>query len=370
MRFSFERDVLTSQIAIAQEIITNKSAQSVLSNVLLESSGGTLTIKATDSAVNFITHISVNVEEEGSVIVYCDKLMSILQSLPAGEVDFESEESNVVIRPVGRKLKFCLKSMGVSLFPPIDTARDVEFFDIGAKVFLDMIKQVSFAVSNDANRYFMTGVYFAKEDVEGVEGKKLVMTATDGRRLALMYTDDIDKDFNGSIVPTKILSCILHTAPSEGNIAIGLTDKMMVARFGGYEFSSMLIDGEFPNYHKVIPSSQTHRAKILKADFETALKRMMIMIDKHSSRLCFKFTPGALTVFSVETEFGTSEEEIPCEYDGEEMTIALNCHFLADPLKAMSDQNIIIEFTESMRAITLRGDGEDNYFHVIMPMNL
>lgn len=370
MQFSFDKEAMTREISIAQEIITNKSAQSVLSNVLLEAKENALTIKATDSAVNFVTRINVDVHEEGSVIVYCDKFMSILQSLPAGDVDFGTENNEAgdlqtaVIRPVGRKVKFALKCMSADKFPPIPEESDAQFFEISGKDFKAMIAQTIFAVSNDMNRYFMTGVYFAKEE------DKLVMVATDGRRLALMQKYGIDCNFAPAIVPTKVLSCILHTAPSEGNISIAVTEKMMFAKFGGYEFSSALIDGDFPNYHKVIPETQSYYFKVSKEDFDTALKRMMIMIDKRSSRLLFKVTPGMLTIFSPDTEFGTSEEEIPCEYDGEEVTIALNCHFLAEPLKVMDAQNIVIEFTEHMKAITFKEDGEEDCFHVIMPMNL
>lgn len=370
MQFSFDKDAMTREISIAQEIITNKSAQSVLSNVLLEAKNGTLTIRATDSAVNFVTHINVDVREEGNIIVYCDKFMSILQSLPAGDVDFVTESNETgdlqtaVIRPVGRKVKFALKSMSTDKFPPIPEANGAQFFEMPAKDYKAMIAQTIFSVSNDINRYFMTGVYFAKED------DKLVMVATDGRRLALMQKYGIECNFDHAIVPTKVLGCILHTAPSEGNISLAVTEKMLFARFGGYEFSSTLIDGDFPNYHKVIPESQTHYFKVAKADFDSALKRMMIMIDRHSSRLLFKVTPGMLSIFSPDTEFGTSEEEIPCEYDGEEVTIALNCHFLAEPLKVMDTQNIVIEFTEHMKAITFKADGAEDCFNVIMPMNL
>ena len=109
MKFSFDRDAMIKEIAIAQEIITNKSPISILSNILLIANNNTLTIKATDTSVNFITQIPVEITEEGSTTIFCDKFMSILTSSPAGEIEFNQEDIKVSIKPVSKKIKFQLK---------------------------------------------------------------------------------------------------------------------------------------------------------------------------------------------------------------------------------------------------------------------
>ena len=113
MKFSFDRDAMIKEIAIAQEIITNKSPISILSNILLIANNNTLTIKATDTSVNFITQIPVEITEEGSTTIFCDKFMSILTSSPAGEIEFNQEEIKVTIRPVAKKLNSSLKVLQV-----------------------------------------------------------------------------------------------------------------------------------------------------------------------------------------------------------------------------------------------------------------
>ena len=115
MKFTFDRDAMIKEIAIAQEIISNKKASSILSNVMLNAFNNTLVIKATDIKVNFETKIPVQVQEEGSTTVYCDKFMGILTSLPDGEIEFfqevsgEEQSVNVVIKPVSKKIKFQMK---------------------------------------------------------------------------------------------------------------------------------------------------------------------------------------------------------------------------------------------------------------------
>lgn len=365
MKFTFDRDSMMKEISISQEIITNKSPISILSNILLIAKDNTLTIKASDTSVNFITNIPVDILEEGSTTIFCDKFSNILSSLPSGEIEFEQQDIKVTIKPVSKKVKFQLKSIASEKFAEIPEANDVPFFEMPSKDFKEMIQHTIFSVSDDTNRYFMTGVYFTKKD------GKFVMVSTDARRLSYAEKDFGNGiDFESSIVPTKILRCILKNAPEEGNIQLSIVDKLIFVRFGSYEFSSKLLEGQFPNYQKVIPEHQNFSFGVNKSDLEAALRRIEIMIDKKVNRVLFKVTPGALILTSPESEIGTADEEIPCRYDGNEITIALNSRYVSEPLKNISAENVVFEFTEVMRAITLRPEPAEDFFHIIMPMNI
>lgn len=365
MKFTFDRDAMMKEISIAQEIITNKSPISILSNILLIAKDNTLTIKASDTSVNFITNIPVDVIEEGSTTIFCDKFSNILSSSPAGEIEFDQQDIKVTIKPVSKKIKFQLKSIASEKFAEIPVANDVPFFEMPSKDLKEMIQHTIFSVSEDQNRYFMTGVYFTSKD------DKFIMVSTDARRLSYAekpLTTGIN--FESSIVPTKILKCILKNAPEEGNIQVAIVDKLIFVRFGSYEFSSKLLDGQFPNYQKVIPESQSSAFAVNKADLDAALRRIEIMIDKKVNRILFNIAPGTLTVTSPESEIGTADEEIPCRYDGNEITIALNSKYVSEPLKNISTEYVVFEFTEVMKAITLRPEPSSDFFHIIMPMNL
>lgn len=366
MKFSFDRDAILKEIAIAGEITSNKSPISILSNILLVAENNSLTIKATDSSVNFKTAIPIDVQEEGSATIYCDKFMSILTSLPQGEIEFVQENAKVTIKPLSQKIRFELKSIASDKFPQMSENENAKFFALPAKVTKEMISKTIFSVSEDTNRFFMTGVYFTKKNDE------LVMVSTDGRRLSFSSGDIAEHipDFPSSIVPTKILYVILKHASDEGEIQIAFDEKIMFVKFGSYEFSSALLEGQFPNYEKVIPQNQKFSFSVLKSELDLALRRNTILIDKKVSRILFRLTSGKLTIVSPETELGNSEETIPCQYDGDETTIALNYLYVTEPLKVISDERVVFEFTEAMKAITMRSENDKNSFHVIMPMNL
>ena len=374
MKFTFDRDAMIKEISIAQEVITNKSPVSILSNILVIAENNALTIKATDSAVKFTTTIPVDILEEGRTTIFCDKFMSILSSLPSGDIEFIQEDITVTIKPTTKKVKFQLKSQTSDKFPEMGSSENVPFFELPSKDFKEMIKQTIFAVSDDRNRYFMTGVYFVKN------GDTLTMVATDGRRLSCVNKSGFNvPDFQPAIIPTKILGSILKNAPEEGNVSIGVIDKSIFVKFGSVEFSSNLIEGQFPNYQKVIPENLTMSIMVNKADLDAALKRTTIMVDKKVSRIIFKISSGVLKLISPESDIGTADEEIPCRYDGQYISMALNFTYVTEPLKVIDSENVVFDFNINdaqgneeaniTKAVIVRGEPAGDYIHVIMPMN-
>ncbi len=370
MKFTFDRNSMINEISIAQEIISTKSNVSILSNVMFIARDNTLTIKATDIKVNFETKIPVNIEEEGSTTVFCDKFLGILTGLDEGEIEFVIQQKDnqtiALIRHTTKKIKFQLKCTSQDKFPEFPVAENVPFFEVPAKEIKKMISQTSFAVSADETRYFMNGVYFEKKD------NKLVLVATDGRRLAYASKEFAEgiSEFPSAIVHPKVLNIVAKHASDEGNVSIAVVDKMIFFRFSNYELSSTLIDGQFPNYMRVIPESQLYNFKVTKSELVESLKRTAIMVDKKAGRIFFNICPGVLKLTSQESDNGDAEVEIPCEYAGDEFTIAMNYRYIEEPLKVITSDKIKFEFSGEMKAVTLLPEPAEDYFHIIMPMQM
>jgi DNA polymerase-3 subunit beta len=363
MKFTCERSVLLKEISIAQEIIASKNAISILSNIYLEALEDSLIIKATDMKVNFETKVPVTVVEPGPVTVFGEKFLNILSSVPDGDLEFEQVENKIVIKPSAKKVKFQLKSIASDKFPEFPVS-GAEYFDMPIKDFKEMVNQTVFAVSDDETRYFMNGVYVEKAE------EKIIMVATDGRRLAYINKSAGNeiKDFAGVIVPPKILNVITKRAGDEGLVSISVTDKTIFIRFGSYHLSSVLLEGQFPNYRKVIPETQTSSLSINRGEMLDALRRVSLLVEQKSHRVYLGLAPGIMSVYSEESEIGTAKEEIPCKYDGEEIAIALNYRYIEEPFKVISDSDICIRFTSATKAITITPLPEKDFFHIVMPM--
>jgi DNA polymerase-3 subunit beta len=362
MKFTFERSILLKEIAMANEIIVSKNAISILSNIFLEAKGGGLIIKATDMKVNFETKVPVTVLEEGSVTVYGDKFFGILNSVPEGEIEFEQIENKINIKTSAKKARFQLKSITSDKFPEFSASGE-EFFEIPIRDLKDMIEETIFAISDDETRYFMNGVYFEKAE------DKFVMVATDGRRLAFINKSITEiPDFPGIIIPPKILNIVLKRAGDEGMAGISITDKIIFIQFGSYKLSSVLIDGQFPNYRRVIPENQTRSFTVNRSEMLDALRRVSLLVEQKSHRLYLALSSGVVSIYCEENDIGNAREEIPCKYDGEEVTIALNYRYLEEPFKVISTEEISILFSDPNKTITILPVPEKDYFHIVMPM--
>jgi len=364
MKFTCNKELILKEISIAQEIISSKNAILILSNIYIEADKNRLIIKARDMKVNFQAEVPVNVIEKGATTVYGDKFLGIISTFPYEEFEFSQNDNVVVIKPTTQKKpEYKLKSMASEKFPEIPVSTS-PFFEMPIKDFKEMVHQSVFAVSDDETRYFMNGVFMEKS-----EGS-LIMVATDGRRLAFTKKKISAKvdDFSGIIIPPKILSTVIKRSGDEGSINISINDKMIFINFASYQFSSVLIEGMFPNYKKVIPENQDFSLSVKRDEMLDALRRVSLMVEKKSHRIYLGVSPGKMAVSSEESEIGTVEDEIPCKYDGEEITIALNYRYLDEPFKAMTDDEIKIRFSSATKAITIEPVPEKDFFHIVMPM--
>ena len=363
MKFTCDRSILLKEISIANEIIASKNVISILSNILLDIHDGYLTIKATDRKVNFETKVPVDIVEPGIVTVYGDKFLGILNSIPDGEVEFEQTDNKINIKTLIKKVRFQLKITTSEKFPEF-TVSSKEFFEIPIKDLKEMIQETIFAISDDETRYFMNGVFFEK-----AEGK-FNMVATDGRRLAYITKPAAEgvADFSGIIIPPKILSIVMKRAGDEGMAAISVTDNTIFIQFGSYKLSSILIEGQFPNYRRVIPENQTNSFTVNRLEMLDALRRVSLLVEQKSHRVYLGLAPGTASVYCEENDIGNAREEIPCQYDGEELSIALNYRYLDEPFKVMGGNEIRILFTEANKTITIMPVPEKDFFHIVMPM--
>ena len=250
MYFICEKSIILREISVAHEIIASRNTLSVLSNVLFDLGDDSLRICATDLKASFETRVPVVTRKPGKITVYCEKLLAILKALPEGEVEFRQEEgeSHLIITE-GKDIKFALSSIPADKYPDLPVATGAREFSISQKVFINMIRHTIFAISPDETRYFMNGVFMEKK------AESLAMVATDGRRLSFISVSpegDLP-DFQGVIIPPKVLNLIKKLASGEGNIQLAIVNNLMSVKFDNQIITTSLIEGQFPNYARVIP---------------------------------------------------------------------------------------------------------------------
>jgi DNA polymerase-3 subunit beta len=248
------------------------------------------------------------VVQEGTTTAFCDKLLNILRSLPEGEVELEQADPTMLrIRPLSKKVNFQLRCIPSDKYPELARASENMYFDFPQKDFIEMVSKTLFAVSDDETRYFMNGIFLEKRD------DNLIMVATDGRRLSYISRRIPVRmeNLKGVILPPKILTIVRKLSAGEGSLSLALTDKNVFVRMGATHLSSNLIDGQFPDYRRVIPDAQKYRALVEKKALEDALRRVSLLVEQKSRKVVFSMAEGTLTVFPRRASWASPRKSFP-----------------------------------------------------------
>ncbi|MFA5447696.1 MAG: DNA polymerase III subunit beta [Sphaerochaeta sp.] len=366
MKFVCSKETILTEIIYAMSFTSQKNTLSITSNVYLEGNDDTLIIKATDQRSGFSTQIAVEIKESGKALVSCEKLLEIIRVLPDGPIEFTSSNGTFAIKPLEQDIDFKLRTIKADEFPALEDGKNLEYFSVDQRAFTTMIDQTHFAAAEDDTRQYLCGV-FLERNKDG-----LTMVATDGRRLGIVERsfEDAIADFSSIIIPTKFLTELRRLSADEGSLQLSITDKLLFAIVGNRVFYTTLIKGDYPAYRRVIPETQKYQATMRIKDMLEALKRVSLLVENKARRIYLDISEQGTLLTSDEQESGEAKEVIACQYEGPESRISLNYTYLLAPLKVMDGEYFSLNFTEPTRALTVVPEGNRDYLHLIMPMQL
>lgn len=365
MKFIVDKDSIIEEISVAHEIISSKNALSILSNVLLELKDDELIIKATNLKIGYISTIKVQVIQPGQTTVFCDKLLNILRNCPDGEIEFVLNENILNINLMFKKINFKLRTIESDKFPEIQDLENQQYFTFPKSDFLDMIINTNFAICEDESRLFMTGAFLETNE------KSLSMVGTDGKRLAFIEkSSNLEiPQFDGIIIPPKALNLLRHFSSGEGDFNIAVNKTNLFVKSDNRQIYTNLIEGQFPNYQKVIPESQEYDLLMDRKALLEGVKRVSVLVEHKAKRMYIFLSENSIKIDSDDNEIGKAEEEIPCEYQGPEMTFVVNYQYFLDPLRIIDTEKVRLHFTDEKKPMTLYSEPRSDFFHIIMPMN-
>lgn len=376
MELTIERSVLLSGLGLAQGIVERRNTVPILSNVLLEGKAATLTLMATDLEVGLRAQLACKDSKPGTITLNARKLFEIVRETEAGEIAMKSLEGDWVEIKCGRA-RFKMMSLDPRSFPampgageqPTTGAGTTATLKIAASMLSAMIDQTIFAVSPDETRYNLSGVF-----IEGLEAGKVRMVATDGHRLALV--DRPCAGFTlakGAILPRKGLGELKRLLDQAGEAEVSLTLESQLAwlRHGQTEVSMRLVEGEFPDYRGVIPSSSKYRVRVQREALLNAIKRAAIFSSERYHGIRMALSNGTLTVSSTSPELGEASETIDVEFTGDDFSVGFNAAYLMQALGVIppADELVLAVSDEVSPGVVGPAD-DDSFRYVVMPMRL
>ncbi|MEM9423647.1 MAG: DNA polymerase III subunit beta [Spirochaetota bacterium] len=369
MKFNCGLAEVLNRLKLANEVVSSKNSVGLFNSILIRAEKNhKVTVQSTDTKMSFSSVFLAEVLEEGEILVFCGRLMGILSTMKNGDVCFFSDEAKNVlhIEPLDQKLKLELRLLGRDRFPHMPEVGDSEYFEVSQETFLEMIHNTSFAVSHDETRFYLGGCYLERSE------DSFVMVATDAKRLALFQTDEPNVPiFEGVIVPPKVLHFLTKVTTGEGNLKIAVTPKRIYFKVDEYDISSVLIEGKFPDYSKILPKNSESRLVLNREDFYEAVHRISIMTEQDSKTCTLVVREdNTLMVSAQGNETGSAEEEISYEGDsGKAITLVLTSRHLLEPMKQIKHSKVILEYTSPKEPVKLLPDGEEKFFHIFMALS-
>ena len=356
-------------LTTAGRAVTNRgSAQPVLSGVRLEVRGDRLLVAGSDLDLTIQVNVAVGSGTDGVCVVPARLVSDIVRALEPGAVTFEAGDDEVRIT-AGRS-QFAVRMLPSGDFPPLPAiggeGQTGEAVTLAGAQFADALRQVVRAASADDARPILTGVLMAAEPA----GLRLV--ATDSYRLAVRDLPGTTVLGEGQhvLVPSKALSELQRLLTGDQEVTLRLGEHDATFEVGGVRLTTRLIEGEFPNYRQLIPSSYPNRLVVAKDALLDAVRRVKLLVRDATTPVRVALRSDVIVLTVVSTEVGQASEEVDAKYEGAEMTVAFNPAYLMEGVEAVTGDEILLETLDALRPAVIRSVEGEEYMYLLMPVRV
>ncbi len=376
MKVSVLQENLAHGLSIVSRAVAPRSTLPVLGNILVATDEGRLRLSATNLELGITCWIGAKIEEEGSTTVPARTFTDLIGTLPPDQVHMDLSVRTQTMNVRCGSTNTDLKCIDAQEFPPMPVPDLESAIQIDVGTFKEMVQQVAFAASTDEARPILTGVLVK------VEGSQIVMASADGFRLSVR-TAELEAPVEQAltaVIPARALSELARIA-GDGKEPIRMSlmpqNGRVIFRTNDTELVSQLIEGQFPDYEQIIPRSYQTRTVLSTPAFLKACKQAEIFAREGSliARLNIspgesEMVPGTVEISGQSEETGSSQTVVDASIEGPPILIAFNVRFLREALDVIKTPNVALETTANTSPGVLRPVGNNDFVHVIMPMNL
>lgn len=365
MKLRFNRQEAAEALSALCSVAAPRTPKEILKCVRLEARADVLLLSATDLELSLRCAITqVEIDEPGESLVLAETFAKIVRECEDELLSLETAGNNLHIRGTGSH--FQIVTQDPADFPPVPEMEGEPDITIAHEVLSQLVERSAFSAARESTRYAINGVLWE------VEGKRLTLAATDGRRLAVAHGEVSsvgDDTSQNVIVPGKALSLFsrLSTEP-ETQVGVKITENQLQLNMGRAMMSTALVEGQFPNYRDVVPNDCDRIVELSTAEFQSALKRAALLTNEESKGVRLSFSEGVLTLSSRAPEQGEATISMPVSFEGELLEIGFNPIFFLDVLRVIHTDTITLALKQADRPAVIRLG--DEFVYVVMPVNL
>ena len=377
MNITLGRSDLISALQIVSKGLSTKPQTPILSGIYMTAKEGLLELQSTNYELGFIVTIPAEIHTVGTAVLPGKYLTEFTRKLPAEEISIDTESSDGLAVIKSGTARFTLRTMEVSDFPVLQRMDGTLHFTIKDRTLARLVKKSTFACLREEQRDrrpIFTGCQLE------VEGQEVTFAATNVHRLAVK-SESLDADAGQIrvIIPARFLEEVTRTitgeVPSDINVTCSYNQVSMSS--GSIYMTSRLIEGAFPDYRRVIPRDENIKTRVtLDAHvFASAVERASLIARTDQYNIVkLAFEKGLMRISSNSPEIGETEETLPAEVTGDDVTIAFNASYLMDAMKSLDSDTCILslqganEQGMNLSPMTIHEEADPKYIYVVTPV--
>ena len=372
MRAVCNTETFGKKLALVSRGVSARSTIQLLGGILLEAGDGVVRLSATDMEISVQTSSPAEVEEEGRVVIPARIFNDIVRSLPGGSFSLEHDDSGGTVRLAAGENEYRIRAYAADDFPQLPGFDAEAAFKMSGDVLVETVEKVSRSYSRDETRPVLTGILISFEE------NRVRMVTTDSYRLSIKETELATTAFEGSreaIIPARAMQEVsrIFSGSDEEEVEVSLSENQALFRVGDVLFGTRLIDGNFPEYRRLLPTTFEREISVNREDLMGTLRRVNLFAQRQTPPVpvSLSFSEGAVEVIVRNGEVGEAHERLPATSE-DDFLISFNPGYLLDGVSAIDTEKVIFKLNEALKPglIVPGEDGEEepDFLYLIMPM--
>jgi DNA polymerase III subunit beta len=361
MKLKVTQENLNKALGLVARVANTRGTLPILSNVLLKIEGNRLSVAATNLDIAISCQLGAQVQTEGSLTVPARLLQDFVNGLPSGVIELEQDDQRLKVTT--DSYKSVINGVAADEFPVMPAIEGGTTWKVSAPLLKKALQQVLIAASGDESRPVLTGVLF--HTVDGV----LYAAATDSYRLAEKRLVELREDVKLLIPATALHDVLRIISDFEGEMQIVHDEQQVQFRAGDVELVARLIEGNYPDYRKLIPASFATTATLARSELVNITKVSSLFARESAGSIVVSVDEPSESIWihAVASQLGENNATLKVAASGSG-SITLNSRYLLDGLQALDTKTVKIGFNGKLEAVMITDSESDDYLHIIMPL--
>jgi DNA polymerase-3 subunit beta len=372
MKLSLLQENLNIALSSVSRFVALKAQLPILSNILFTTDSGRLKLSATNLELGINYWLGAKISDEGSFTIPAKEITEFVSYLPTGKLDLELNPQSL-LEVSSAKAQSTFTTIPSADFPVLPPLNDQTSLEIDLNVLSDTISQVAFAAATDDSRPVLTAVLcrFTPDS--------LSLVATDGFRLSLKEIKLVNpitlpkgQDNLAFLIPSRSLMEVAKLAKSTKKLKFGLSADahQLIFVLEDLELVSRLIEGDYPDYQRIIPESFTTKVHLDKTEFSQAVKIASVFARESANVVKLSVKSSSVDVSANATQIGQNKATVDARVEGEPLEIAFNYKFISDFLASCKGNEVVVELNEPLTPGLFHDEVDPHFTHIIMPVRI